>query len=198
MNKGIVLVLSGPSGSGKGTVVELLKKNPKLFLSVSATTRSPREGEEDGKQYYFLSEEEFLKRLKNGGMLEYNMYCGNYYGTPLREVETQIDRGNDVLLEIDVNGAMQVKEKLPVVTVFLIPPSFQELKKRLCGRNTESDEVIACRLNEALAELKYIDDYDYIVINDDACSAASQIEAIIQAEKCKTKINKELWGEMII
>lgn len=197
MNKGIVVVISGPSGSGKGTVVELLKKNPKIFLSVSATTRAPREGEEDGKQYHFLSEDEFLKRLENGGMLEHNLYCGNYYGTPLLEINEQLEQGKDVLLEIDVNGARQVKEKLPAVTVFLLPPSLQELRNRLCGRGTESDEMIDCRLKQAASELQHIGDYDYTVVNDDVSSAASRIEAIIQAEKCKTEMNRELWGEMI-
>ena len=197
MNKGIVVVISGPSGSGKGTVVELLKKNPKIFLSVSATTRAPREREEDGKQYHFLSEDEFLKRLENGGMLEHNLYCGNYYGTPLLEINEQLEQGKDVLLEIDVNGARQVKEKLPAVTVFLLPPSLQELRNRLCGRGTESDEMIDCRLKQATSELQHIGDYDYTVVNDDVSSAASRIEAIIQAEKCKTEMNRELWGEMI-
>lgn len=197
MNKGIVVVISGPSGSGKGTVVELLKKNPKIFLSVSATTRTPREGEEDGKQYHFLSQDEFLKRLENGGMLEHNLYCGNYYGTPLLEINEQLEQGKDVLLEIDVNGARQVKEKLSAVTVFLLPPSLQELKNRLCGRGTESNEMIDCRLKQAASELQHIEDYDYTVLNDDVSLAASRIEAIIQAEKCKTEMNRELWGEMI-
>ena len=197
MNKGIVVVISGPSGSGKGTVVELLKKNPKIFLSVSATTRTPREGEEDGKQYHFLSQDEFLKRLENGGMLEHNFYCGNYYGTPLLEINEQLEQGKDVLLEIDVNGARQVKEKLSAVTVFLLPPSLQELKNRLCGRGTESNEMIDCRLKQAASELQHIEDYDYTVLNDDVSLAASRIEAIIQAEKCKTEMNRELWGEMI-
>lgn len=198
MSKGIVIAISGPSGTGKGTVVEeLIRKNPNIFLSISATTRSPREGEEDGREYYFLSKEDFLNRLENGEMLEHNFYCGNYYGTPLSEVEKRLEDGNDVLLEIDVNGVMQVKEKLPVVTVFLLPPSKDELYCRLCGRGTESEEVIACRIKESLCELKRIESYDYAIVNDDLNSAVSKILAVIMAEKCKTKQNKDLWGEMI-
>ena len=144
-----------------------------------------------------MSQDEFLKRLENGGMLEHNLYCGNYYGTPLLEINEQLEQGKDVLLEIDVNGARQVKEKLSAVTVFLLPPSLQELKNRLCGRGTESNEMIDCRLKQAASELQHIEDYDYTVLNDDVSLAASRIEAIIQAEKCKTEMNRELWGEMI-
>lgn len=185
--KGLLIVVSGPSGSGKGTVLsKVFETNKDMFYSVSATTRAPRPGEVHGKHYYFLTREEFEQRIKNGGMLEYASYCGNYYGTPRAAVEEKCNAGFDVVLEIEVQGAMQVKKACPdCVTIFIVPPSAKELEKRLRGRGTESDEVIKKRLETAVSEIEYAKKYDYIVVNDDVDIAAGKIGSIVAAEKCK-------------
>jgi guanylate kinase len=191
--KGLLIVVSGPSGSGKGTVLsEVFAANKNIFYSVSATTRAPRPGEVDGRHYYFLSKEEFKKRIDSGGMLEYACYCGNYYGTPRSAVEKQRNAGNDVVLEIDIQGAIQVKKACPdCVTIFIAPPSAEELERRLRGRGTESDEVIKKRLETAVKEISKAEFYDYIVVNDEVETAAKKIGCIITAEKCKsTRINR--------
>ncbi len=183
MNRGVLAVISGPSGSGKGTITSILAKDPHISLSVSATTRSPRAGEVNGIHYWFLSREEFQAQIKSGDMLEHNEYCGNFYGTPKQGLETLLQSGQDVILEIDVNGARQVKRRLDVVTIFILPPSVQELKSRLFGRGTEKPEVVKRRLLEAIGEMQAAEDYDYVVVNDSLEEAVEDVRAILRAER---------------
>lgn len=186
--KGILIVLSGPSGAGKGTVVgALLRKLPGLVLSVSATTRLPRENEVDGVNYYFITREKFLSMIESGEFLEWARVYDNYYGTPRRAVEKALAEGKDVLLEIDVQGGLQVKAKFPdAVLVFLLPPSWDELASRLAGRGSEPREEVEKRLAWAQDELRTFPRYDYVVINDRVEEAAEKIRSIITAEKCRT------------
>lgn len=186
-NKGLLMVISGPSGAGKGTVISsLINKNDNIHCSISATTRYKRDGEVDGVNYFFLTKEAFEKEIANDGMIEYANYCGNYYGTPKKAVFEKLDAGIDVILEIEIQGALQIKEKFPdAVLIFIIPPKFEDIKKRLVGRNTESMEIIEKRLETAKKELSYIDKYDYVVINDYIEIAAEKIKSIISAEKSK-------------
>jgi guanylate kinase len=186
--KGLLIVVSGPSGSGKGTVLsKLFSLREGMFYSVSATTRAPRPGEINGQHYYFLTHEEFEHKINDGGMLEHASYCGNYYGTPRSAVEEKCGKGLDVVLEIEVQGAMQVKKACPgCITVFIAPPSAGELERRLRGRGTESDEVVKKRLETAAGEVRSATKYDYIVVNDDVGAAAKKIDSIVTAEKCKT------------
>ena len=183
--KGLLIVLSGPSGSGKGTVLkELLAKNNNLFLSVSATTRSPRPGEVDGEDYFFLSRDEFDGLVKRGEMLEHAEYVGNCYGTPKGPVESWLQDGQDVILEIDVQGGAQVKQIMPeCVSIFILPPSMRELENRLRGRSTEGDDVVDARLEAARQEVHCAEDYDYVVVNDTVDQAVEEIKTIIAAEK---------------
>lgn len=189
MSRGFLLVISGPSGSGKGTVCKhILERNEKLVFSVSATTRAPRRGEEDGVNYFFVDEESFKEMVENDEFLEYANVHGNFYGTPKKFVLEQIEKGEIVILEIDVQGALQVKESYPeAVFVFLLPPSMSELKNRIKKRGTESQEDIDLRFKNAFEELKFVDEYDYIVINDEVPEAVKKIETIIGAEKLKVK-----------
>ena len=197
--KGLLIVLSGPSGSGKGTVLkELLAKNNNLFLSVSATTRSPREGEVHGKHYYFLSKDEFEARIAGDGMLEYASYCGNYYGTPKDAVYEMLNAGKDVILEIEVQGAMQIKERCPdAVFVFVMPPSMNELKHRLTDRRTEDAETVVKRMQAAVDEIRASYQYDYIVVNDTVSEAANTLDEIIRVQKCSTGHMKEFIDEVL-
>lgn len=187
MNKGLVIVLSAPSGCGKGTILrEILDQNEQIRLSVSATTRSPRPGEEDGKDYFFLDRKEFEEMIKNGEMLEHAEYAGNLYGTPKGPVDAWSEDGIDVILEIEVQGGSQVKEKLPdCVSIFILPPSFAELNRRLHKRGTETEEVIQRRLALAKAEMEHAEDYDYIVVNNDLKDAVEDVKRIIAAEKLR-------------
>ena len=189
-DKGLLIVLSGPSGVGKGTVREALFKIPghDLVYSVSMTTRKPREGEVDGREYFFVTEEEFKKNIEEGKMLEYAKFVGNYYGTPLDEVNKQLNKGNEVVLEIEVQGALQVREKMhDAVFIFIAPPSIDALYKRLKKRGTDSEEIIKERIEKAQKEIKLAYKYDYIVVNDTVENAADRIMAIIRAEHAKTE-----------
>ena len=187
MDKGLLLVISAPSGGGKGTILkELFAQDENLRLSVSATTRNPRPGEEHGKQYYFLSREEFETLIRDGKMLEHAEYCGKYYGTPSSQIMDWIDEGRDVVLEIEVQGARQIKEKRPdCVSIFVLPPSLEELEKRLRYRNTEDEETIQKRLAVARQEMETARDYDYVIVNDTIEHTVEQINKIIAAEKLK-------------
>ena len=201
MKKGLLFIISGPAGSGKGTVVNsLIKNHPELSLSVSATTRAPRAGEIDGVHYHFISKDEFEKLIEKGEVLEHTTYCENYYGTLKREVLKANKAGRDIILEIEVDGAMQVKKKVRgAVTIMLTPPDAASLEKRLRGRGTETDDVIKWRLNRAKEEIKLIGNYDYSVVNNDgeADKCAELIYDIIKAEHQKTKYTKSIAEKFI-
>jgi len=190
MKKGLIIVISGPAGSGKGTVVKTLReKMPELALSVSATTRGPRPGEEEGVHYYFITKPEFERRIASGEILEHTYYCDNYYGTPKSELERITSEGRDLILEIEVNGAMQIKELFPeAVAIMLLPPSAKLLESRLRGRGTESEEVIKRRLVRAREELKLLHHYDYLVVNGENMidDCANLIVDIINSEHSRT------------
>lgn len=193
--KGLLIVISGPSGVGKGTVRKALfaRSGHDLDYSVSMTTRAPREGEVDGVDYYFVSKEEFLKQIDDGNLLEHAEFVGNMYGTPKDKVEEKLNLGHEVVLEIEVNGAMQVREKMKdAVFIFIAPPTFEALENRLITRGTERGEVIKERLEKAKREIKLASYYDYIVINDEVSNAADRIMAIIRAEhaKCSRTLNE--------
>ena len=180
--KGMLVIISGPSGSGKGTVVKRLN----YALSISVTTRKMREGEKHGTDYFFCTEEEFIRMRENNELLEHAAYVGQYYGTPRQYVEEQINAGKVVVLEIEVNGALQVKEKFPdAILIFLIPPTLNELARRLVFRSTESVLAIEDRMNRALEEVQLIGQYDYLVINDVLDTAVEEIETIVSAEFLK-------------
>ncbi len=188
--KGLLIVLSGPSGVGKSTVRKALfnKKGHKFVYSVSMTTRKPRNGEVDGLDYYFVSKEEFLKQIKNDGLLEWAEFVGNYYGTPREKVEQQLKQGHEVVLEIEVAGALQVRSKMPeAVFIFLVPPKKQALYNRLLERGTEPEAIIQERIDKADREFLLAHKYDYIVVNDDVDKAADRIISIIRAEHSKTE-----------
>lgn len=188
-DKGLLVVLSGPSGVGKGTVRKALFNMPEqnFVYSVSMTTRPMRPGEENGKDYFFVTKEEFEKRIEEGKFLEHAEFVGNYYGTPIDEVNKQLDNGKEVILEIEVDGALQVREKCKdAVFIFLVPPSKEALYNRLKRRGTESEEVIQERIAKANREFKLACKYDYIVVNDEVNNAADRIMAIIRAEHAKT------------
>ena len=188
-NKGLLVVCSGPSGVGKGTVIKkLLEKDSKIKLSISATTRAKRGTEENGREYYFLSKEEFFERVNSDGMLEYAQYCDNYYGTPKKEVENWLNEGKNVLLEIEVDGALQViKKNEDALSVFIMPPSLDELRNRLVNRGTDAKEVIEKRLEKARLEIKTALEYDYIVINENIDECAENIKNIIYSDGFKTE-----------
>ena len=187
--KGQLIVLSGPSGVGKSTVIsELLSERENLYFSVSFTTRSPRVGEADGVNYNFVTRERFEEMIAGNELLEYAQYVGNYYGTSLKLIQDHLDAGTDVLLDIEVQGAAKVRAKCPdAVFIFIIPPSFEELSRRLHGRNTDGDDVIAGRLQKAREEYREIPNYDYLVVNDKVSEAAAEIISILTAEGCRTK-----------
>ena len=184
--EGMLVIISGPSGSGKGTVVKQLCPENGYALSISLTTRKPREGEVHGRDYFFTTEEDFGKMREENALLEHAVYVGNYYGTPRAYVEQQIKLGKIVVLEIEVYGALQVKEKFPAaVLIFLMPPNLPELERRLVNRGTEDAVTIESRLKKALEELPLVDRYNYIVINDIVPDAVAKIDAIVTAERMK-------------
>ncbi|HOK62470.1 MAG TPA: guanylate kinase [Soehngenia sp.] len=194
MSKGFLLVLSGPSGSGKGTVSKaLMEKRNDIIFSVSVTTRKPRIGEENGKNYYFVSEKEFEEMVNDNKFLEYALVHNNYYGTPKDFVYDQIENGEIVLLEIDVQGALQIKRNCKdAVFIFLLPPTMDELKNRIVKRGTESEEDINTRFENAFKELDFVGEYDFFVVNDKIEKAVEDIEAIIHAEKLRVKRQKDI------
>ena len=188
-HRGLLIVLSGPSGVGKGTVRKALFEMPEqeFVYSVSMTTRAPRPGEVDGVDYYFVTKEEFERQIAAGNLLEYAEFVGNYYGTPKDKVEEQLNKGKEVILEIEVNGAFQVREKCKdAVFIFLVPPTRRALYERLKSRGTECEERILARIDKANKEFKLAHQYDYIVVNDEIYNAADRIMAIIRAEHAKT------------
>ena len=194
MNKGILIVLSGFSGAGKGTLMkELMKTYDNYALSISMTTRNPRPGVVDGREYFFSTRETFEEKIAQNGLIEYAEYCGNYYGTPRDYVEEQLAKGKDVILEIEIQGMRKVKQMFPeMLPLFVTPPSAAELERRLRGRGTETEEVIKSRLMRAAGEADGVEDYEYIVINDDLQTCVSQIHGIVQAAKSATARNTQL------
>jgi len=199
VQQGILLVVSGPSGAGKGTICNLLReKNPNLGYSISVTTRKPRVGEVDGVNYFFKTVEQAREMISKGELLEYAEVYGNYYGTPRKFVMDQLKAGKDVLLEIDIQGALQVKERFPEgVFVFIVPPSLQILSERLHGRGTDAEDVIQRRLASAVSELNYAKEYDYILVNEVAEEEALKLASIIAAERT-SYIRKQAVVESII
>ena len=191
MNKGILLVVSGPSGVGKSTVIKrILENHPNMYFSVSATTRAPRPGEEHGKSYFFMTQEQFDAMVGRDEFLEYARYVGKSYGTPAKVVNEHLEKGGDVLLDIEVQGALQVKERRPdSVRVFILPPDMETLEHRLRKRGTDDDETIKKRVQRAAEEMQYINEYDYGVVNGELEDAVDDLEAIIRAEKLR--INKK-------
>lgn len=182
-HKGILIVVSGFSGAGKGTLMKkLIQEYDNYALSISATTRAPRPGEEDGREYFFLNRSAFEEKIADNGLIEYACYCDNYYGTPRDYVEKQLEAGKDVILEIEIQGALKIKEQYPTaLLLFVMPPSAQELERRLVGRGTETLDVVKKRMNRAIEEAQGIENYDYIVVNDDLGECVKQLHEIIKA-----------------
>ncbi|HSN58919.1 MAG TPA: guanylate kinase [Clostridiaceae bacterium] len=185
-NNGLLIVISGPSGTGKGTICKALCEDKDLWISVSATTREPRASEIDWVNYYFLSRQEFLDKIESDDFFEYAEVYGNYYGTPKWKALEAIYSGKDVLLEIDIQGALKVKQQYPEgVFIFLLPPSMEELKKRIVNRGTETEESLMRRFKSAYHEMNYVSKYNYAVVNDTVENAVDKIKAILTAEKCR-------------
>ncbi|HYE67448.1 MAG TPA: guanylate kinase [Anaerovoracaceae bacterium] len=192
MSKGLLFVVSGPSGAGKGTICKKLIEKIDIDLSVSMTTRKPRPGEIDGKNYYFVTEEEFKETISKDGFLEYAKVYGNYYGTPRATVLKKLEEDRDVVLEIDIQGALKIRDSYPKgIFIFILPPSMAELRKRITGRGSESEDDINLRLGETLKEVSYIDKYDYCVINGEINEAVNRVAAIIKAEH--SRVSKDIY-----
>ena len=197
--KGILAVVSGFSGAGKGTLMKALLSGyaDQYALSISATTRGPREGEVDGREYFFKTREQFEQMIARDELIEHACYVGNYYGTPKSYVMEQLEAGKNVILEIEIQGALKVKEKFPdTLLLFVTPPSAAELEHRLRGRGTETEEVIKNRLKRAVEEAEYMDRYDYILVNDDLETCVKEMHELIQAQRHKTSQNQEFIAEM--
>lgn len=193
--RGSLIIISGPSGSGKGTVIqEFLKDNKNAWLSISCTSRAMRPGDVANESYYFLTKEEFEKKIDNDEFLEYALYNGNYYGTPKEHIEEKLTKGIDVILEIEVQGALKVKELVPeAICIFIMPPSMKELKKRLVGRGTESKDKVLGRFKIAYKEINEVTRYNYVVTNDEVEMAVKKIEAILLSEKCRVDRIEEVY-----
>lgn len=196
--KGILIVVSGFSGAGKGTLMKkLMEEYDNYALSISMTTRNPRPGEEDGREYFFVTKEQFEEKIGQEGLIEYANYCGNYYGTPRAYVEQQLEAGKDVILEIEIQGALKIREKFPTaLLLFVMPPSAKELRRRLTGRGTETQEVIDQRMHRAMEEAQGIERYDYIVINDQLEECVKELHAIIGAAHNTPFRNEEFINNM--
>lgn len=195
-NTGQIIVISAPSGAGKGTIIKkLLENNSKdRWLSVSATSRKPRTGEKEGVNYYFITEDEFKNKIKEEYFLEYTNYAGNYYGTPREYIREKINKGIDVILEIEIEGATNIKKLIPeALFIFIMPPSLKELVKRLKGRGTETNDKIIKRFNAAYREVNEVTKYNYVVVNDEIDTAVDKIESIIKAEKCRVDRIEEVY-----
>ncbi len=191
--QGLLLIISGPSGSGKGTIVEQLKAKEDFSVSISATTRAPRGAEQDGVHYFFRTKEEFQHMIDNQELLEWAEFCGNRYGTPRTYVTEKMMQGQNVILEIEVQGALQVKKLYPKgILIFLVPPNLEELGRRLTNRGTEDKEAINRRIHRALEEMEFVQEYDYVVINDTIEQATEDILSIVKAESMKCSRNKEI------
>lgn len=199
MNKGSLFIISGPSGSGKDTILaKLFERQSDIAFSISSITRAMREGEVEGQKYHFISREEFEELIKNDEFLEYNEFVGNYYGTPKAPVEECIKNGRDMIIEVDVNGAAQIREKArEAISIFIMPPSYEELKRRLTGRGTDAPEVIASRLEAALSEIKRANEYDYIVTNDEIDLAVDNVLHIILSERLRVLRQQKLINEVL-
>lgn len=198
--KGMLIVISGPSGSGKGTICdEILNSRDDLSISVSATTRTPRPNDVEGKTYSFKTEEEFKSMIDSHELLEWVKYCGNYYGTPKKQLESKLNEGVDIVLEIDVIGGLSIREKYPEsILIFILPPSFKELLHRLKGRGTEDEEVINKRIKKAIDEIEYGKKYDYFVQNDTVENAVTQIGKIIDSEKSRLVRNLNKFSDFLV
>lgn len=193
--RGSLIVLSGPSGSGKGTICSsLVKENKNIWVSISCTSRSVRGNEQNGIDYYFLTREEFEKKIEDNGFLEYALYNGNYYGTPKAEIEKKLENGIDVILEIEVQGALKIKKLVKeAIFIFILPPSMEELKSRLEKRGTETEEKILKRFKTAYQEINELNKYNYVVVNDEVGKAVDKINAILKAEKCRVDRIEEVY-----
>jgi guanylate kinase len=197
-HRGLLAVVCGPSGVGKGTILKLVKeRDEKLRFSVSVTTRKPRDGEIEGQNYFYISVDEFKEMIKNDELIEWVEYCGNYYGTPKKYIEDSIKDGYNIILELEVEGAANIKNKYPdSLSVFIVPPSYTDLKRRIEGRGTENIEVIEKRLDRAKEEVKFINNFDYVIVNDNIENTANNLNNILSVEKFKFKRNNNILSEI--